>query len=113
MKWAYEMGAYKIGVWKLKVPFKPSCEMQIQNILQVLTFTLKLCFCDLVTQNRLGNHRWLIKHNRGVQRTPDTFSFSLFAEMAKSETGRKSLRNFMKRMKPKKINKAGRHIRRL
>ena len=87
-------------------------EMKIQNLIQMLTYIPQLSFCDLIGQNRLGNHRWLMKNHRSVKKTSNTFTFSLFAEMAKTESGRKHLRKFIKLMKPGKINKTGRNGRR-
>ena len=83
--------------------------MKIQKIIQMLTFTPLFSFCDLIGQNRLGNNRWLMKHTPAVQQTSKTFALSLLIEMTKTEIGRKRLRNFMKGMKPRKINKAGRN----
>ena len=86
--------------------------MKIQKIIQLLTFTPQLIFCDLIGQNRLGNHRWVVKRNRAVQKPSKTVTISLLAELTKTESGRKRLRNFMKSMKPRKISKAGRYGRR-
>ena len=79
--------------------------MKIQNIIQLVMFTPQLLFSDLIGQNRMGNNRLLMKYNQALQQTPDTFVFSLLAELAKKESGRKRLRDFMKSMKPRKIKK--------
>ena len=82
--------------------------MKIQKIIRMLTFTPLFSFCDpvkIVWETTGG----LIKHNRAVQQTSKTFALSFLIELTKTESGRKRLRNFMKGMKPRKINKAGRY----
>ena len=75
------------------------------KITALLSFNFNFIAADSIGQNRLGNNRFILNHNKVSQRTR-SLPFQIMLEMSKSKAGEQILKNYFRVLKPKKANTA-------